>query len=160
MILISLTGSPPAPRGAKIVKNPGIRGFPCASASSAGAAAAAIPRRTSMPPSTSTPLITRSSSPSSPVKIGAGAISTRSCWRRTASLVVYRLAAPLACLRDGLLERLGQAINIGHIIPVDCPRLRFLLRRCRLAIDNDADTLPIGEKFLFDACQVFPEEFF
>src|SRR5260221_8331104 len=108
-----------------------------------------------MPPSTSTPLTTRSSSPSNLVKIGVGVISTRSCWCRTASLVVHRLTVPLACLRDGLLERLGQAINIGHIIPVDCPRLRFLLRR-RLAIDDDADTLPIGEKFLFDACQVFP----
>src|SRR5258707_8906511 len=118
--------------------------------------AAAIPRKTSMTTSTSMPLTTRSSSRSSPVKIGAGAISTRSCWCRTASLVMHRLTVPLACLRDGLLERLGQAINIGHIIPVDRPRLRFLLRRRRLAIDNDTDTLSIGEKFLFDACQVFP----
>src|SRR5215469_14086875 len=97
-------------------------------------------------------------SPPGPLSIGDGEgeeVTARSALR-ILQLVVYRLAAPLARLRDGLLERLGQAINIGHVIPVDRPRLRFLLRRRRLAVDDDADTFPIGEKFLFDTGQVFP----
>ncbi len=57
---------------------PAIRGYTCVSASNAGMLAAAIPRRTSMPPGTFTPPATRSYNLSSPAKTGAGATSMRS----------------------------------------------------------------------------------
>src|SRR6266487_350183 len=71
-------------------------------------------------------------------------------------LLMHRFAAPLARFGNGLLESLGQTINIYHVIAIDRPGLRFLFRRLWLAIDDNTNTLPIGEKFFFDACQIFP----
>src|SRR2546421_10594529 len=106
-----------------------------------------------MPPNTSMPLTIRLSSHSSPMKIGAGATLTRLCCRSdskwlqqgtregcpdySSCSLVNGLALPFTCLGDYLFEGFGQAIDIGDVVAIDCPGLRFLLGCCRLTINSN-----------------------
>src|SRR5579875_3171724 len=70
--------------------------------------------------------------------------------------IVNCFAMPFAGGGDGLFERFRQGVEIGHVVAVDGPGLRFLAGCARPAIGGNADTLAVGEELLFDACQVNP----
>ena len=54
---------------------------------------------------------------------------------------MYRFALPFTGLGDSIFERIGQTVQIGHIVTVDRPGFSFLIRCRDFAIDDHTDPL-------------------
>src|SRR2546429_9387791 len=69
---------------------------------------------------------------------------------------MHRLALPLTRLGNSLAQRLCQPIDVGNIIAIDRPGLRFLLRSRWFAVDDNPNALAIRKELFFDASQLLP----